>query len=66
MNTAEFGRETETLGALETSILYAHIKFFMGDSETHDHLGAEESVLYDSVIKYFGLNFDSQNIHEMQ
>jgi hypothetical protein len=66
MNTAEFRKETETLGALETSILYAHIKFFMGDSEVHDHLGAEESVLYDSVIKYFRVSLDSQNIHEMQ
>lgn len=66
MKTAEFGKETKTLGALETSILYAHIKFFMGDSEAHDHLGTEESFLYDSVIKYFGVNFDSQNIHEIQ
>jgi hypothetical protein len=66
MNTAEFRKETETLGALETSILYAHIKFFMGDSEAHDHLGVEESVLYDSVIKYFRVSLDSQNIHEMQ
>lgn len=66
MNTTELGKETVALGSLETSILYAHIKFFMGDSEAHDHLGVEESVLYDSVINYFRVSLDSQNIHEMQ
>lgn len=66
MNATEFGKETEALGALETSILYAHIKFFMGDSDDHAHLDSEESVLYDSVIKYFRVNLDSQNIHEIQ
>ena len=53
MNKTELGIEVETLGVLEASILSAHMKFFKGDSETHYHPGGEESVLYDSIIRYF-------------
>jgi hypothetical protein len=40
-------------GSLETSILAAHMKFFRGNSVMHYRLDDEESVLYDTVIRYF-------------
>jgi hypothetical protein len=39
-------------GSLE-SILAAHMKFFRGNSVMHYRLDDEESVLYDTVIRYF-------------
>lgn len=53
MNETEPGKEVETVQALETSILSAHMKFFKGDSETHHRPDGEESALYDAVIRYF-------------
>lgn len=52
MDKTEFRKKTEKLGALETSILSAHMKFFKGNSVAHCHLEGEESVLYDTVIRY--------------
>jgi hypothetical protein len=42
----------ETLGVLETAILSAHMKFFKGTTEVRYHIEGEESVLYDTVIRY--------------
>ena len=53
MDQTELRKKAEALGVLETSILSAHMKFFRVNSETHYHLDGEESVLYDSVIRYF-------------
>jgi hypothetical protein len=60
MEKTELRKKAETLGALETSILSAHMKFFRINSETLYHLDGEESVLYDPVIRYF--TDDSLNV----
>jgi hypothetical protein len=53
MDETELINKTETLRFLEASILAAHMKFFEGNSETHSHLGGEEAILYETVIRYF-------------
>ncbi len=53
MNERDIQKKTESLGVLEASILSAHLKFFGIKSETHYHLDGEESILYNSVIRYF-------------
>jgi hypothetical protein len=53
MDKTDLIKKTETLGALETSILSANMKYFKGNSETHYYLESEESVLYDTVVRYF-------------
>ncbi len=56
MDKTELIKKTETLGALETSILSAHMKYFQGNPGTHSYLESEESVLYDTVVRYFTCN----------
>jgi hypothetical protein len=56
MDKTEFRKKTETLGALETSILSAHMKFFKGNSEAYCNLKRDDFVLYDTVIRYFTNN----------
>ncbi|HYA13760.1 MAG TPA: hypothetical protein VEF33_05425 [Syntrophales bacterium] len=56
MEKTDVKNNPETLGVLETSILSAHMKYFKGNSETHYHPESEESVLYDTVIRYFTIN----------
>jgi hypothetical protein len=38
---------------MEASILSAHKKFFEGKADAHRGLTGAESVLYDSIIRYF-------------
>jgi hypothetical protein len=52
MEKTELKKKMETLGVLEIEILSAHMKFFKGIPETHYHLEGEESVLYETVIRY--------------
>ena len=52
MDQTELRKKAEALGVLETAILSAHIKYFKGNPEAHCHLEGEESVLYDTVIRY--------------
>jgi len=56
MDKTELIKKTETLGVLETSILSAHMKYFKRNLETHSYLEREESVLYDTVVRYFTCN----------
>ncbi len=53
MDKTEEIKKMNTLQVLEASILAAHVKFFKGNSESHFHLGNEEAILYDTVIRYF-------------
>ena len=53
MENIELNEKMETLGLLETAILSAHMKFFKGTTEVHHHIKGDESVLYDTVIRYF-------------
>jgi hypothetical protein len=53
MDETKIQKEAGSLGVLEASILSAHLKFFRVKSETHYHLDDEESILYNSVIRYF-------------
>jgi len=52
MEKTELKKKMETLGVLETAILSAHMKFFKGSPEAHYHREGEESVLYNTVIRY--------------
>jgi hypothetical protein len=52
MENTELKKKVETLGALETAILSAHMKFFKGTTGVRHHIDSEESVLYDTVIRY--------------
>jgi len=53
MENTELKKHMETLGVLETAILSAHMKFFKGTKEVRHHIEGEESILYDTVIRYF-------------
>jgi hypothetical protein len=52
MENTELKKKMETLGALEPAILSAHMKFFKGTTEVRHHIKGDESVLYDTVIRY--------------
>lgn len=52
MENTELKKKMETLGVLETTILSAHMKFFNGTTEVRYHIEGEESVLYDTIIRY--------------
>ena len=53
MENIELNAKMEKLGLLETAILSAHMKFFKGTTEARHHIKGEESVLYDTVFRYF-------------
>jgi hypothetical protein len=53
MDKTDLENKMESSGDMETSILSAHMRYFKGNSETYHHLKDEESVLYDTVVRYF-------------
>jgi hypothetical protein len=53
MENIELNAKMEILGLLETAILSSNMKFFKGTTEVRHHIKGDESVLYDTVIRYF-------------
>ena len=53
MENRELKIKMETSGVLETAILSANLKFFKGTTEVHHNIVGEESVFYNTVIRYF-------------
>jgi hypothetical protein len=53
MDKTELRNKANTLGVLESSILSAHMIYFKGNSESHYRLKDEESVIFETVMKYF-------------
>ncbi len=53
MENRELKIKMETLGVIETAILSAHMKYFTGTTEVRYHVEGGESVLYNTVIRYF-------------
>ena len=63
MDKTELIKKMETLGILESLILSAHIKYFKENSETHYYPESEDSVLYDTVVRYFTGNSYEEDIY---